>query len=179
MGRFPAPIDDGRRLVSALPPHIYPYKLLLRDRIGPRNFAPRLTHRALGTDLPSPMHTFAVLCGNSMTQLFSRLLASHFPHPPGPLRDFKVRKGHSLRFPPWEAEPLSKGDTAMTISFYSPLRSPTVSLQVWICELLICTASDVASDQSRRWCHRRSSSDLTGRRDAAMQPLKFDSKGLV
>lgn len=43
-----------------------------------------------------------------MTQLFSRLLASHFPHPPGPLGDFKVRKGHGLRFISWEAEALSQ-----------------------------------------------------------------------
>lgn len=41
-----------------------------------------------------------------MTQLFSRLLASDFPHPPGPIGDFKVSKGQRLRAVPWEAEPL-------------------------------------------------------------------------
>lgn len=95
-------IDEEGAFLLPLPSLIYPYKLLLRDEIWPLEFrASCLTRRAPGTDMPAPIHTFTVLCGNSMTQLFSRLLASRFPHPPGPLGDFKVGKGqraeiHSL-----------------------------------------------------------------------------------
>ncbi|KAF6734058.1 hypothetical protein FQA47_011462 [Oryzias melastigma] len=46
----------------------------------------------MGTCMPAPEHSCAELCGNSVTQLFSRLLASHFPHPPGLLGDFKKEK---------------------------------------------------------------------------------------
>lgn len=51
-------------------------------------FAPCLTRWVLGTYVPAPIHVFTV-CGNSMTQLFSRLVASHFPHPPAPLWRFQ------------------------------------------------------------------------------------------
>lgn len=87
-----------------------------------------------------------------MTQLFNRLLASHFPHPPGPLGDFKVRKGHGLRFIPWEADPLSQTVTysqslllQSSLCDYSYCISPGFDLK----RGLISTALDVASDQRR------------------------------
>lgn len=92
-------------------PQMYPYELLLQDEIAPRNFNPLLTSWVLDIDVPLPIKIFAVFCGNSMTQLSNRLLASHFPHPLEPLRDLKVMIGHSLRFTPWEAESFLETDT--------------------------------------------------------------------
>lgn len=101
-------IDDGSSFLLASPLRFIHISYCLKPKLFLGIFAPSLTRWALGTDVPASIHTFAVLCGNSMTQLFSRLLASHFPHPPGPLGDFKVRKGQRLRFIPWEAKPLSQ-----------------------------------------------------------------------
>lgn len=131
-------IEEGGSCFLAFPSQIYPYKLLLQDQNEPSEFsAPCLTRWAPGTDVPASIHTLAVLCGNSVTQLFSRLLASHFPHPPGPLGDFKVRKGQRLRFVPWEAEPLSQTDSKSLLLQSSPRGHLTVSHQVRICEDLI------------------------------------------
>lgn len=116
--RLPAP-DRGREFIfSTLPSLIYPNKFLLQDEVGSWNFCPLSHPLGSGTDVPAPMHTFAALCGNSMTQLFSRLLASRFPHPLGPFRDFKVRKGRGLSSIPWEAEAVSQ---TADLSFYSAL----------------------------------------------------------
>lgn len=41
-------IDGGSSFFSALPPQIYPYKLLLQDKIGPWNLCPSLNSLGSG-----------------------------------------------------------------------------------------------------------------------------------
>lgn len=161
MSRFCAP---ERKHFFLLSPHrfiliSYCFEMKLAFGI----FAPCLTRWALGTYVPAPIHTFTVLCGNSMTQLFSRLLASHFPHPPGPLRDFKVRKGHGLRFISWEEEPLSQtvteSESLLLQYFLWTFNCISPSSHLWGI-VLTSTALDVASNQShQQW----SSLERTGR----------------
>lgn len=100
--------DEGSSFLLASPRRFIHISYCFETERARGISAPRLTRRAPGTDAPASVCALAALCGNSMTRLFSRLLASRFPHPPGPLGDFKVRKGQRLRFIPWEAELLSQ-----------------------------------------------------------------------
>lgn len=97
-----------------------------------------------------------------MTQLFSRLLASDFPHPPGPIRDSKVRKGQRLRFVPWEAEPLS----------FTGGRAPPLCL-----ERAQIGPERIGSAELQT--EREPAASAAGERRCGVQAAKFDTRGDV
>lgn len=133
-----------------------------------------LTHQATGTYVPAPEHSCAELCGNSVTQLFSRLLASRFPHPPGLLGDFKVGKGLRQGFISWEAASPSQTVTQnKSLLLQSVPQSSNGGPPGRLFFVLISTLLDILSEQK---CQQQ---DFIGADRVVAPLLKSDSSGVT